>query len=129
VLDHPAVVQLSSDDLEQLMLIALAKRADDDLELLCRDTAANSVRPAAIGRLFAAAVQLNSSVIAVNSLLMLEQLYGADVTLDDLLPFIRAAVYTSSSTCRTSQQAQRIIRHLPRHLVSMEVLPEVLRMV
>jgi hypothetical protein len=130
VLGHPAVLQLSSDDLEQLLLVALAKQDDQDVVLLCQHAAAANISPAAVGRLLVAAVQLNSSTRAVSGMLQLPRLDA--VSMDDVLPAIRVAVCSSSDgSCRSSTHLQAIISSLHAqqpHFTASQVLPEALRM-
>jgi hypothetical protein len=53
MLDHPADQQLSGDDVEQLLLMAIAQQHDACLSLLCRHAVAAKLSPAAIGSLLA----------------------------------------------------------------------------
>jgi hypothetical protein len=144
VLDLPAVLQLSSDQVELLLLTALAKADDEDVSLLCRHAAAANLTPAAVGRVLAAAVQLSSNTEVVDSILVLP--WFDAVTFDDILPALRAAIGSTpvvkhvwriqSYTLRQRDERSRgyfpaIIRSLHTkqpQLVAAQVLPEALRM-
>jgi hypothetical protein len=129
VLDHPAVQQLNSDDLEQLLLIALAKGDIGDVLLLCYEPAAADISPAAAGRLLAAAVQLSGSAYR-NAVICTLPRFDA-VSMDDVLPAVRAAMCGSSGPCTSIVPLRAIAKRLhakqPELAVS-QVLPEALRM-
>lgn len=96
MLDHPAAQQLSSDDVEQLLLTSLAQHQDTNVWLLCQHALAAKLSPAAVCRLLAAAVQIHCSTGALNSILTL--LHPDTVSADDLAPAIRTAVCYNSTT-------------------------------
>jgi hypothetical protein len=103
VLDLPAAQQLSSDDVEQLLLAALGSEDTETVSLLCQHAIAGKLSPSAVGRLLAAAVQLCASSAALHSVLSLLRLGTASVSMhfhmEHLVPAIRAAVCFSDTNC------------------------------
>jgi hypothetical protein len=96
MLDHPAAQQLSSDDVEQLLLTALAQHQDINVFGLCQHALAAKLSPAAVCRQLTAAVQIHCSSPALNSILKL--LRPDSVSADGLAPAIRTAVCYNNTT-------------------------------
>jgi hypothetical protein len=128
MLDHPAAQQLSSNDVEQLLLTAIADEDDTIVSQLCQHTVAAKLRPEAVGRLLAAAVQLVChSFIALQGTLSLLRL--GTIGIDDLVPAIRAAVcygcHDYADITVLQPICQSMLAVMP-YAVSYYVLPEAL---